>query len=440
MAGIEASGLFARRWARFDAYEVRKDCICPCRGASLEYYDPWLLYEESRRAGSGIEGPHTRLLSILGGGWSTGSRPGRPQEARRTLPALLDWAREYGLPGLLLETVRQVTLAPRWYGIPVGTLDQVFPSQVTYAASGGLWKSRRRDFDWCVMYETDGDPEVAARAGEAISPKILQQLARRANSLGLWQPPGVLLHDGVMWTSSPLSGYWSRFFPDVRQSEAESYDYPVPLSEEFWRVYGEPLDEVLSWLRHVLEVMERLSGELVLLPLGDRVNYQDRLLDYERLGLNTLARRLVSMRAEQRTWGAAEISQLLAGCSPVLQIDDDGGVGQRWQTSSLAGSLVLMASRELAEEGRWLRTCRTCGRFFSTANYQQLSCSRKCTWNYHKRQQRADERFLTREGPLEARRLSRLGHSVGDIHVALQARVGFTLSRRLIAEWTREDL
>ena len=94
-----------------------------------------------------------------------------------------------------------------------------------------------------------------------------------------------------------------------------------------------------------------------------------------------------------------------------------------------------MAMRDCVEGRRWTRQCRTCGRLFVTSTYQQLSCSDRCTWNYHKRKQRTDERFLTRDGPQEARRLAGLGLCAREIHERLQSEVGFTLSRALIRDW-----
>ncbi len=43
-----------------------------------------------------------------------------------------------------------------------------------------------------------------------------------------------------------LSQTWGNFFPDVPEAEKETYLYPLPLSDPFWHLYAERVQDFLA--------------------------------------------------------------------------------------------------------------------------------------------------------------------------------------------------
>ena len=44
------------------------------------------------------------------------------------------------------------------------------------------------------------------------------------------------------WEEEPISKTWAQFIPDIAKDEKETYRYPMPMSDEFWGLYAEPVD------------------------------------------------------------------------------------------------------------------------------------------------------------------------------------------------------
>ena len=59
---------------------------------------------------------------------------------------------------------------------------------------------------------------------------------------------GVRLHpidDSVEMAFEQFGKTWARFFPSVPYDQWESYRYPKPLTQEFWALYHEPIEEFI---------------------------------------------------------------------------------------------------------------------------------------------------------------------------------------------------
>jgi hypothetical protein len=50
-------------------------------------------------------------------------------------------------------------------------------------------------------------------------------------------------------TEEDLLETWCDFFPSIPRSKRLTYTYPQPLTDDFWRIYEEPLE---VFLRHAL--------------------------------------------------------------------------------------------------------------------------------------------------------------------------------------------
>ncbi len=66
----------------------------------------------------------------------------------------------------------------------------------------------------------------------------------------------------------------------------------------------------------------------------------------------------------------------------------DGVLRQEWLSTSLLGSLAMMALLDLTEQRRIL-TCETCGGVFVTKAYQARYCTDRCRYTAKKQRHRA---------------------------------------------------
>src|SRR5262249_39347860 len=119
----------------------------------------------------------------------------------------------YGLLGVLPHRALRVTLAPQK------------SSQIQYAKIGAGWIASER----------------AKEQQSLEAPCALLQPLRGA---------------GVITES--LSTTWSRFFPDVRHDQCETFPYPEPLTDDFWRQYAEPLGDFLSGMHALRELHQAI--------------------------------------------------------------------------------------------------------------------------------------------------------------------------------------
>src|SRR5947208_4297865 len=75
-------------------------------------------------------------------------------------------------------------------------------------------------------------------------------------------PSGVRLH-AVRTTEEveePLGRTWARFFPSVPARERERYPYPPPLTEAFWRLYAEPVEDFLDAARALRDALGQIKA------------------------------------------------------------------------------------------------------------------------------------------------------------------------------------
>ncbi len=220
---------YTTRWWRFTDYEIqpagsgglsaedwaRHGLIRPAAGADLVEYDPWEEYLKSRTRGSAIEPAHQTFVSLSERISFDINRKLRPDSAE----AILTWCRRYGLLGAV----------PQFYmSLPAGTreivsLDQKVVCPFAHVRVAGSWRTREQE-----------GPVIAAGLRNAV-------VAR----------PDLL----------------NRYFPGVEDAEriettAEGYraiPY-LPLTEEFWRIYGEPVSVFGAFARNLGLTIKRLTS------------------------------------------------------------------------------------------------------------------------------------------------------------------------------------
>lgn len=342
-------------WWRFDRYELHQGYIRPALNANLEMYEPWDEFElarKTKRSRSPL--PYQALFDLLEelklrpspsptGFWAITSK-----EAEAIL---LDWCKRYGLLGILPHQALTVTLAARWRTMNQRTRQPSFPAFTHMYRTSLGWRQER-------VYPRGG----LERRG---SPPLRGSLVQLDQLPAGTQEPHVILQDlqSEIVREESLLETWRRFFPSVPLEEAETFDYPQMLSEEFWFLYAEPLDD---FVRAAWTLRDALAN----------------------LAKSTAVRHHKEKESAPLREG---LDLLHALVSPVRQALDplpDRTFRQRWVSPSLLGSFATMALEAVSGGARVL-LCRSCGIPFVAEAYQALYCSNKCRYRGEKRAQRA---------------------------------------------------
>jgi hypothetical protein len=326
----ESFDLVAGRWYRFDHYEIHDGIVRPATEAKGEWYDPWTDFRPARSGRS--EPPYVGLVGLAD---PNGAAAGWEDQ-------VTEWCAAHGLLGILHQRSLHAVLAPR-----------VWSSD---AEDGITWReySRSRRFYWGL------------KCG-----------ARWESLVHFWDPmpqprPYVLTTDiGVSsaywgYREEPLSRAWGRFFPHVPAAEAEIYQYPNPQSDDFWRSYGEPIDDFMTGARALRSAVEGLAK--VARPATTWQEEADR-------------EREISV-------GWQDLNKLLSAVNPVLQFTDGEKPRLEWDAPSLLAHFALMVLLDVAEDRRLYR-CAACNRIAVAKSREASYCSDTCRERMQKRRSRA---------------------------------------------------
>src|SRR5205823_10509479 len=131
-----------------------------------------------------------------------------------------------------------VTLSPRWEAFDPGPPtrgEALWPTVTRYTKMNTGWQGK-------TLPLADGDGDGKHIRGALLTEKECTTL--RAHSEVV-----IRTLAGSDATVEPLSYTWGGFFPSVPEPEREGYAYPLPLSDEFWQLYAEPIDLFISAAR-----------------------------------------------------------------------------------------------------------------------------------------------------------------------------------------------
>ena len=301
-------------WWRFDRYEIKDGVIRPAASACLEWYDPWLAYRQVEYQ-KGAAPPYEDLLKLAAKLQST--LPGRPHLlTKASETAVIEWSERNGPLGILLARWESLKLATR-----ASRSAETQPTVYVRAYGQGVFQ-----------HESSWDVDA--------------------------QESSAILHplDDLKLVVEPLDQTWRRFFPTVSRAQARNYLYPVPYTEEFCRLYAEPLVDFVQALRLFAGAIEPLTA-----PSGNGRAAKD-------LALQT-------------------INLLRRSNTPVIEQDAQGKLHQIWETPSLLASFAEMFAQDIAY-GRTTRLCEGCQLPFVSSAYQARFCSEKCRWRHNKRKLR----------------------------------------------------
>lgn len=317
--------------------------IRPARGALLEAYDPWKLYLGSRVRGQETLPTYAKFVNLR----NSLSRGIPDAEA-----AILNWCSRFGLPGMLPHQIRGITLAPRWRSVSEGD-EIIVPSQRHYVRTHHGWAGRIADVQPRTVVHSFNRPELN---GLAVPREVAPDAWERTRVLR--QPLRSPEH-----TSESLRETWWKYFPDVPSDEAETYAYPIPLSEEFWRLYAEPYAEFLDGMQYLAEALWCLQQH----------HPRDTSIAED-------------ARAVSR--GVFMLETLLAPATITIVPKPDGRFAQEWICGSLLSAFALMALQDLTESRRVRECAAQCGRLFVSQHPAALYCSDACRWKMQKRASR----------------------------------------------------
>ncbi len=351
-------------WKRFSRYEIRDGYILPARGAKLSRYDPWADYRVARSGTKEQQPPYQILLELLEDlrfrPASGGALALTPEAEAR----LLAWCARNGLLGILPHRTLMVVFPPQWEPEMEGNRKGLLPSLRTYARTNTGWFLR-------ISQQLVGGAEWRGAAHEKGQPIPEEYWPKQ------WPKPGVLigeLHKGG-WKWESVTETWARFFPDIPRGELTGYPYPLPLTEDFWRIYAEPLDAFVSGAAALRDALKDLTATEAKSP---GVEHGRRILH-----------------------------ALLGPVSPALDIVDGGQFRQRWVATSLLASYSMMAFQDLVEQ-RQVLICRICGKLFISGAWQATYCSPRCRHTAQKRAYR-DKKRRKRGKAAEGRSIAKKG-------------------------------
>lgn len=338
--------IFQGEWRRFSKYQILNGYIRPAEGSTLEVYDPWSRYYDERFATTRGTIAYQDLLKI-------GKEAQRQFSAGKCLfsggmdAQVLQFCQDYGLLGSLLQRVHQVILAPKFDVLPELYAEHLQKNGMSYEetqkAKPSATRYRRDSFGgWAQdsIINFDSSPD-----------------ALKARS---WPTPGVLLQvdfDKPELTTEDLRTTWAKYFPDVIETDWETYQYPTPSSDEFWVQYAEPLSTFLS-----------AAG--IFFKLCDGISV------YKGMGTNC------DSRPGKLFEFLRKVNAVTASVCPVLQYSN-GDFRQVWKSPSLLAMLVMMLVTDLAGHYQLL-SCEKCGYIFPTKSYQGRFCSERCRSGFHK--------------------------------------------------------
>jgi hypothetical protein len=341
------------RWWRFNRYEFRGGYIVPAPNASLEEYDPWAMYAAEKRT-TGGQSPYVSLFQTLEPYEQDIWLLDRAFDGRDDLPdaALNDiarWCSQYGLLGILPQSLEYAEMPPVWTDIPTAE------DAIHYALCAVASYSRyaRRNGRWIAdLYDAEVDSESRqpneADEGHSVPPDLWMMPKRFVSRLKASPEPR---------PTTDLRSY----FPKLAPAGGGSFRFPLPLTEAFWNVYAEPAAEFCRSALLLRDAIRGLSAKSESISEGER--------------------------AEHKEYVAA----LIEGISVTLSEEAEPVLEETWICPSLIAAFAQMAVQDLISGASLLR-CACCNLPFMATAYQARYCSQSCAWRDRKRKARATAR------------------------------------------------
>lgn len=328
--------------------------------------DPWAAYAEylasSRRH---FQPPYADLLGLRNDIlFKTASREGFDLTLK-SKQAIEAWCSKFGLLGLLPHLGREIALSPHWREDSREIVDDHGGrlagiggrAQVVYRREGGLWISEER---WLDADVNEKSPEIAIAGPTDYvdQPDGGELLDAQWDEKGRPRDEALMTMLGAADSyRQPLADAVARYFPDIPPGEERTYDYPIPLSERFWKCYAEPVEEFARAVKFFADSVQ-LAGS------RDKAKAHSGLCR-----LHALIGPITEMPPTQSRPNRRD------GAQPVV-------------VGSLLAAFARMAYQDLRGGARAI-ICAGCQTVFVSSHYQSRFCSSKCRWKTLKQRQRS---------------------------------------------------
>lgn len=355
-------------WWRAGRYEITGGYIRPAPGTDIRAYDvktesQFELYAELLEIARDSEGEDLRALS--------------PAFASR----ITNWCSKHGLLGVLLQQVTAVSFGRRRYRLSddarrtaalMNVADREwFTAERRYHRVQGHW----RETCWFQPGQYSPRDERQYRGlledGEAIDAGPSESSGLSGIGGGLFVV-GSNLNEPSFWLVG-VGEAWHEFFPEVPVQERETYAYPPPLSEKFWRLYAEPVSTFLYAAQLLQNVIKSWKIDIPSVKLRAKKRGVRPLLEM-------MVERELMFRAN------ATLDVWLDSCAP------QGRGSSALVAPSLLGLFGLMAYEQL-QSGRHPRECPTCKTLFvPDKSPLQEYCYQTCKSTARKRRQREQDK------------------------------------------------
>jgi hypothetical protein len=313
-------------WVRFDAYEIVGGYILPRHRARLERRPfPAADGNADVRAAQQLVRA-IRGIELHDSGWPR-RKPTKGEEN-----ALKEFASEYGLLGLLHHQTLSVAFAPRErvvvQDVKGRTVPFAIPYQLRFERARDGWRKRHVIH---IEHDVPHDVRLDLDAGAAAD-----DLAEVDTDV-FESPRAILLPFAEESTKvQALATGWAPYFPKVPRPEAETYSYPAPGTTAFWKMYAEPVDEVVRAAAALAKIFQRLE------PGTGR-----------------------------------DLDWLVAPVGLLVRRDPFGLAKQDLATPSLLSALCL-AALNATGSGWHLASCDGCSKPFFSRSSQARYCSTRC--------------------------------------------------------------
>ncbi len=192
---------------------------------------------------------------------------------------IVDWCSEHGLLGILPHIAESVYMAPRWRrsGRSASNDGEMVPVLPGWQRVSGSWSCGHRTL-------STNEKSHLGRHGTLVDPAHISEFLVEGINYGVVY----IRHADAYGSHSEikLEGLiesWTSFFPDVPSRLRTSFEYPRPLTDEFWRMYSEPLETFLRYAVLLFEALTPTPHAYNLSPLIEpiRLTIENHELEYE---------------------------------------------------------------------------------------------------------------------------------------------------------------
>ena len=329
-------------WVRWSQYHLVNGVVGPAPRATPLPYDPWASFRTNAGKYRTVSQPYLALLELrrrlkeeeargisptqLQGRDTRGLIVGSPTAADQLI---LDWCTEHALLGILPVMATCIRLDD------VDDRHELAIKRTYYIRDGKRWNlGTTQQFEWLSTREA--------------TEERLREMVKKAKGTVTWLNFGTRAHDEL-----PLEELRD-FFPKL-ENAGGGFVPPLPLTDEFWQAYGEPVWEIKKYCH--------LFGEAV---------------DYMKLWN-------AKRSADQQDSSVRRASMFLRDLAQNVPLDDLDG------TRTSAGLLASYALMFLWDrrEGRRCLQCENCARYLVSNETRARYCSPRCRNIVQSRRHRA---------------------------------------------------